>query len=70
MILRGWTDASYANNHDFKSTGGSCFKLGGSLLSWSSNKQSIVALSTAESELIALTAAAQEAIWLQILFAY
>jgi len=69
MILRGWTDASYANNHDFKSTGGSCFKLGRSLLSWSSNKQNIVALSTAESELIALTAAAQEAIWLQTLLA-
>ena len=69
MILRGWSDASYANNQDFKSTGGSCFKLGGSLLSWSSNKQNIVALSTAESELIALTAAAQEAIWMQTLLA-
>ena len=65
MLLKGWSDASYANNHDYKSTGGYCFKLGDSLISWSSNKQNIVALSTAESELIALTSASQEALWLQ-----
>jgi hypothetical protein len=67
MVLRGWSDASYANNQDYKSSGGYCFKLGGSLISWTSNKQNIVALSTAESELIALTSAAQEALWLQSL---
>jgi hypothetical protein len=67
LVLRGWSDASYANNLDYKSTGGYCFKLGNSLISWSSGKQQITALSTAESETIALTLAAQEAIWLRSL---
>ena len=63
MILQGWSDASYANNLDYKSTSGYCFMLGNSLLSWASSKQNITALSTAESETIGLTNAAQEAIW-------
>ena len=65
FILRGWSDASYANNLDYKSTSGYCFKLGNSLVSWSSGKQNITALSTAESETIGLTNAAQEAVWLR-----
>ena len=39
--------------------------LGGAAVSWRSSKQSSVALSTAEAEYVALSAATQEAIWLQ-----
>ena len=65
IVLKGWADASYANNHDGKSTSGYCFKIGNSIVSWSARKQNIVALSTTESETIGLTYAAQEAIWLK-----
>ncbi len=41
------------------------FLVGGAAISWRSHKQTCVALSTAESEYIALSAAAQEAVWLQ-----
>ena len=67
LLLRGWSDASYANNIDYKSTSGYCFKIGDALVSWASGKQQITALSTAESETIALTLAAQEAIWFRAL---
>jgi hypothetical protein len=40
-----------------KSTGGHAFFLGTRLISWSSKKQQIVALSTAEAEYMALTEA-------------
>ena len=41
----------------------------GASVSWKSKKQSCVALSTAEAEYMSLTSAAQEAIWLNRLFA-
>ena len=41
------------------------FVLGGTAISWKSSKQTCVALSTAEAEYVALSAAAQEAMWLQ-----
>ena len=41
------------------------FLLGGAAISWKSSKQTCVALSTAEAEYIALSAASQEAMWLQ-----
>ena len=41
------------------------FQTGGGPVSWQSCKQSCVALSTAEAEYIALTSAAQEAVWLR-----
>ncbi len=41
------------------------FFVGGAAISWKSHKQTCVALLTAESEYIAFSAAAQEAVWLQ-----
>lgn len=59
----GYCDADWAGDvGDRKSTSGYVFLQGGAAISWKSSKQSCVALSTAE---VALSAAAQEAIWLQ-----
>ena len=67
LILQGWADASYANNLDYKSSSGYCMAVGGSLLSWSSGKQPVIAQSTAESELISANNASREVIWWKML---
>ena len=62
----GFSDVDWGGSlDDRKSTSGYMFQIGGTAISWRSNKQSCVALSTAEAEYVALAAAAQEAIWLQ-----
>ena len=48
-----------------KSTSGYCFFLGKGLISWRSNKQNCIALSSAESEYIGLSGASQEAVWIK-----
>ena len=50
---------------DRRSTSGNVFLLGGGAITWSSSKQSSVALSTVEAEYMALSVATQEAIWLR-----
>ena len=51
--LVGYSDSDYAGcKVDRKSTLGTCQFLGHSLVSWSSKKQNLVALSTAEAEYI------------------
>lgn len=63
--LLGFSDASYAEDaKDRKSTGGYVFLLNGGAVSWKAKKQPIVALSSAEAELIALSKAVQESVWL------
>ena len=65
----GYSDADWAGDrNDRKSTSGYCFLLGSGLISWRTTKQSCVALSTAEAEYVALSGAAQEAVWLMSLF--
>ena len=62
----GFSDSDWAGDaDDRKSTSGYIFQVGGTAISWKSRKQSCVALSTAEAEYIALSQAAQEAIWLR-----
>jgi len=52
--LCGYSDADYAGcKLDRKSTSGTCQFLGSSLVSWSSRKQSGVALSTSEAKYVA-----------------
>jgi len=64
--VRGYSDADWGGDiGDRKSTSGYLFLLGGAAISWKSSKQTCVALSTAEAEYVALSATAQEAIWLQ-----
>ena len=66
LDIRGYSDADWAGDLvDRKSTSGYCFFMGKSLISWSSKKQQSTALSTAESEIIALSEAAKEAVWLR-----
>lgn len=62
--LIGYADADFARDHDRKSTSGYMFKLFGNTITWRSKKQSTVALSTTEAELISLCEASVEACWL------
>ena len=65
MTLSSYTDSDWAGSVvDRKSTSGYCFSMGSVMISWSSRKQSSVALSTAEAEYIAASDASKETIWL------
>ncbi|XP_042043367.1 secreted RxLR effector protein 161-like [Salvia splendens] len=64
--LIGYCDADYAANIDSrKSQSAYIFKLFGTAISWKSNLQSVVALSTTEAEYISLAEAVKEAKWLK-----
>ena len=64
--IRGYTDADYAGCLETRtSRSGFIFQLNGGPISWSSQRQSIVSLSTAEAEYIALAHGTKEAIWLR-----
>ena len=66
LLLRGYTDADWAGDVDErKSTSGFVFLLGNSTISWSSKKQTYVALSIMESEFIAFSSTVQEGVWLK-----
>ncbi len=66
--LVGYSDASYAEDkRDRKSTSGYTFVANGGAISWKSNKQPTVTLSSCEAEYIALANAAKEAMWLKSL---
>jgi transposase InsO family protein len=65
----GYSDANYATDPgDRKSISGYAFTYAGGMISWKSKKQPVVALSSCESELVALDMAAREAIWITSLF--
>uniref|UniRef100_A0A803Q6S7 CCHC-type domain-containing protein n=1 Tax=Cannabis sativa TaxID=3483 RepID=A0A803Q6S7_CANSA len=64
--VRGFVDSDYAGDIDTRrSQSGYVFQLNGCTISWKSNLQSIVALSTTEAEYIACTEAIKEALWLK-----
>ena len=62
----GWADASYAptGEKELKSVSGYMFTIYGSVVSWKSKLQPITAGSTHEAELIALSTASNEGVWL------
>ena len=65
LRLIGYADADFANDESTrKSQTGYLYQLGGSTISWSSKKQSIVAQSTVEAEYVALSEAVRELLWL------
>ena len=63
--LFGMTDSDYANTKEDsrRSISGYCFFVFGCLVSWRSKLQPITAASTHEAELIAMSFAADEAVW-------
>eukprot|EP00268_Persea_americana_P008859 TRINITY_DN13467_c1_g2_i1.p1 TRINITY_DN13467_c1_g2~~TRINITY_DN13467_c1_g2_i1.p1 ORF type:complete len:401 (+),score=79.48 TRINITY_DN13467_c1_g2_i1:1121-2323(+) len=64
--LVGFCDSDWARSvDDCKSTLGYVFNIGSSAVSWSSKKQSVVAILTAEAEYIALAATSCQARWLR-----
>lgn len=66
--LVGYSDADWAGDvEDRRSTSGYIFTIAGGPISWRSQKQQSVALSSTEAEYMALSSATQEAIWLRSL---
>src|SRR5690348_8111089 len=64
LNLHAYSDASFADGEDRKSTSGFLFKLAGGTVCHKSAKQRLVTTSTTEAEYVALTIAAKEATWL------
>jgi len=63
--LHGYADSDWASSFkDFKSCTGYVFLWQGAAVTWASKKQPTVALSTCEAEYMSLSAATQEALWL------
>jgi hypothetical protein len=68
IVLTGYCDADWAGDvDDRKSHGGYVFTLGSGAISWSSKRQSVVALSSCEAEYMSLSEAAKELVWLRSL---
>jgi hypothetical protein len=64
--LYGYPDSDWADSIlGRKSTSGYCFSLGSSMVSWSSIKQSCVALNTIGVEYAAAYTVSREAVWLR-----
>eukprot|EP00253_Pinus_taeda_P033359 PITA_33359 len=66
FMFTGYTDSDWAGSvDDRKSTSGYVFHMGSGAISWASKKQLVVALSTAEAQFVAATAATCQAVWLR-----
>lgn len=65
--LLGYADADGSMAEDRHAISGYAFILHGGTVSWSAKRQEIVSLSTTESEYVAATHAAKEALWLRSL---
>ena len=66
FALRAFTDADWERSvDDWKSTSGEKFYLGDCLVSWLSNKQSSIALSTVEVEYIDVASCCTQFIWMK-----
>lgn len=63
--LEGFVDADGSSQEHRRAITGYVFLIDGGAVSWASKKQELVTLSTAESEYVAATHAAKEAIWLR-----
>ena len=64
--LVGFTDLDWVGSvRDQKSTFGCCFSLGLAVVSWFSQKQKFVALSSVEAEYMASNQASYEELWLR-----
>lgn len=62
----GYADSDWGEDRiDRKSIGGYVFQMHGSTISWSSKKQTCVALSSTEAEFIALSETCKETLWIR-----
>jgi hypothetical protein len=69
VAISSFSDADWASNKiDWKSISRYTFLLSGGAISWTSKKQSIVALSSMEVEYITMTLATKQIIWLPNFF--
>ena len=65
-LVTGYVDSDYAGDLDKRRlTIGYVFAMAGGPVSWRSNLQSTIALSSTETEYMAVTEAVKEVIWLQ-----
>jgi hypothetical protein len=64
----GYSDANWASNEGRKSIASYVFMLNGGAVSWSSQKQASVAMSSTEAKYIALAHATSEALWFKNFF--
>jgi hypothetical protein len=69
-VLLGYSDSDFAGDpEDRKSTTGVIYFVGTSLVTWASQKQKIVTLSSCEAEYVVVAAAACQGVWLSRLIA-
>lgn len=67
-LLLGYSDADFANDiQTRRSVSGYLFKINGSIVTWCSQRQPTVSLSTTEAEYISLSLSVKEVLWLQCL---
>lgn len=70
FFFKGYSDADWVGHVDTRrSTSGFCFLLGKCVVSWTSRKQRSVALSSTESEYMAISRASTDVVWLRRLLA-
>lgn len=67
LKLVAWSDASFAENGDRKSTSGYVVKIGNTTIVWGSKRQTIVATSTLEAEYVALSECTRAVLWVKML---
>jgi hypothetical protein len=66
LQITGYSDADFGGDRGTrKSTSGSVIRLNGNVVAWSSKKQPTVALSTMESEYVALVNAVTDMLWIK-----
>ncbi|KAI3804628.1 hypothetical protein L1987_26325 [Smallanthus sonchifolius] len=66
LSVKCYTDASFQTDRDdTKSQSGYVFIMNGGAVSWKSSKQEVVAQSTTESEYVAASEVAKEAVWMK-----
>jgi transposase InsO family protein len=65
LKIKAWCDANWGAEEGRESVSGFVFTIAGGAISWSSKKQSSVALSSTESEYMAILHALKEQIWIR-----
>jgi hypothetical protein len=64
-LVEAYTDADFANASDCKSVSGMVIRVYGSCVVWRSKRQDTIASDTTEAEIIAMTSAAKELMWVK-----